>query len=453
MSPHPTASFLVNKGQDIPIAGAPVQLIEEGPRVSSVAMLGADYVGLRPTILVREGDRVKLGQALFTDRKRPGVTFTSPGCGIVSAINRGEKRTLLSIVVSLAGNEEENFTAYPQDQLAQLQSHQVTENLCVSGLWTAFRTRPYSKVPLPGTPPSSIFVTAMDTNPLAAKAEVIIRAYRQDFVNGLTILSHLTAGQVFVCHEPEADIPRGDQHKIVMATFAGPHPAGLVGTHIHHLDPVSAKKTVWHLHYQDVIAIGKLFTTGRLWVERIIALAGPLVYRPRLIRIRLGASTDDLIGGEVRDVGQRLISGSVLSGRWVTEKESYLGRYHLQVSVIAEDRSREFLAWLVPTWGQYSATTFFSRLFRNRTYELTTALHGKPTAMVPLGTFERVMPLDILPTQLLRELLVGDTDMAQALGCLELDEEDLALCSFLCPSKCDYGAVLRSALTQIEKQG
>lgn len=453
MSAPPTASFRINKGQDIPIAGAPEQLIEEGPRVSSVAMLGADYVGLRPAILVREGDRVKLGQPLFMDRKCPGVTFTSPGCGVVSAINRGEKRTLLSIVVSLTGNEEENFTAYPQDQLTQLESDQVTENLCVSGLWTAFRTRPYSKVPVPGTTPSSIFVTAMDSNPLAAKAEVIIRAYQQDFVNGLTILSHLTSGQVFVCHEPEADIPRGDQHKIVVATFAGPHPAGLVGTHIHHLDPASAKKTVWHLHYQDVIAIGKLFTTGRLWVERIIALAGPLVDRPRLIRTQLGASTDDLIGGEVRDVGQRLISGSVLSGRWATEKESYLGRYHLQVSVIAEDRSREFLGWLAPTRGQYSATTFFSRLFRNRTYELTTALHGEPTAMVPLGSFERVMPLDILPTQLLRALLVGDTDMAQALGCLELDEEDLALCSFLCPSKCDYGTVLRSALTQIEKQG
>ena len=457
MSAHPRLSFRLNKGQDIPIAGAPVQRIEAGPHVSSVALLGADYVGLSPAILVGEGDRVKLGQPLFIDRKCPGVTFTSPGCGVVSAINRGARRSLLSIVVSLAGHkeekEEENFTAYPQDQLAQLRADQVTEKLCVSGLWTAFRTRPYSKVPLPGTSPSSIFVTAMDTNPLAAKAEVIIDAYRHDFVNGLTVLSHLTRGQVFVCHEPQVDIPRADQPKIVAATFAGPHPAGLVGTHIHHLDPVSAKKTVWHLHYQDVIAIGKLFTTGRLWVERIIALAGPLVHRPRLIRTRLGASTEDLVGEEVQDVGQRRISGSVLSGRWATEKEGYLGRYHLQLSVIAEAQSGEFSDCLVPTREQYSATTFFSRLFRRRTYALTTALHGKPTAMVPLGTFERVMPLDILPTQLLRALLVGDTDVAQALGCLELDEEDLALCGFVCPSKGDYGAVLRSALSQIEKQG
>lgn len=403
VSAPPAVSIRFNKGQDIPIAGAPVQRIEEGPRVRSVALLGADYVGLSPALLVREGDQVKLGQPLFVDRKCPGVTFTSPGCGIVSAINRGEKRTLRSIVISLAGNEEETFTAYPEDQLAQLESDQVTENLCMSGLWTAFRTRPYSKVPVPGTLPSSIFVTAMDSNPLAAKAEVIIRAYRQDFVNGLTILTHLTSGQVFLCHEPEADMPRGDQQKIVVVTFTGPHPAGLVGTHIHHLDPVSAKKTVWHLHYQDVIAIGKLFTTGQLWVERTIALAGPLVDRPRLIRTRLGASTDDLIGGEVRDVAQRCISGSVLSGRWATGKEGYLGRYHLQMSVIAEDPGCEFLGWLAPTRGQYSATTLFSRLFRNRTYGLTTALHGKPTAMVPLGTIRElfgagtILDVQILP--------------------------------------------------------
>ena len=457
MSARPRFSFRLNKGQDIPIAGAPVQRIEAGSQVSSVAVLGADYIGLSPAILVGEGDQVKLGQPLFTDRKCPGVTFTSPGCGVVSAINRGARRSLVSIVVSLAGDkekkEEENFTAYAEDQLARLGADQVTENLCVSGLWTAFRTRPYSKVPLPGTSPSSIFVTAMDTNPLAAKAEVIICAYRHDFINGLTVLSHLTPGQVFVCHEPQADIPRADQPKIVAATFAGPHPAGLVGTHIHHLDPVSTKKTVWHLHYQDVIAIGKLFTTGRLWVERIIALAGPLVHRPRLIRTRLGANTDDLVGEDVQDVGQRRISGSVLAGRWATGQESYLGRYHLQVSVIAEARSGEFSAWPGPSRGQYSGMSILSRLFRHRTYALTTALHGAPAAMVPLGGFERVMPLDILPTQLLRALLVGDTDMAQALGCLELDEEDLALCSFVCPSKGEYGAVLRSALNQIEKQG
>lgn len=449
----PPLSFRITKGLDIPIAGAPAQIVEEGSRVSSVALVGADYVGLSPAMLVREGDHVKLGQPLFTDRKYPGVMFTSPGCGIVKAINRGEKRTLLSIVISLTGNEEETFTAYPQDRLTQLQPQQVTENLCRSGLWTAFRTRPYSKSPVPGTIPSSIFVTAMDSNPLAATAEEIIRTYRQDFANGLTILTHLTSGQVFLCHEPKADIPGGDQRKILAATFTGPHPAGLVGTHIHHLAPVSANKTVWHLHYQDVIAIGKLFTAGRLWVERIIALAGPVVSRPRLIRTRLGASIDDLVYGEVRDVAHRRISGSILSGRWATEKECYLGRYHLQVSVIAEKRSREFLGWSTPIWEHYSATSMLSKLFRHRTYELTTALHGKPTAMVPLGAFERVMPLDILPTQLLRALLVGDTDMAQALGCLELDEEDLALCTFLCPSKNNYGPLLRSALAQIEKQG
>ena len=445
--------FKIKKGIDIPLAGAPEHVIEAGQRVTAVALLGADYIGMRPAMLVREGERVTLGQPLFTDRTHPAVHFTSPGCGVVAAINRGAKRSLQSVVVRLTGDDEEVFTAYSPEQLTGLQPAQVAENLLASGLWTAFRTRPYSRVPDPETSPHAIFVTAMDSNPLAAKVDVVIKAYRQDFVNGLTVIAHLTKGQVFLCKEPGADIPAGDSAKIAVAEFAGPHPAGLVGTHIHFLSPVSAAKTVWHLHYQDVIAIGKLFTTGRLWVKRIVALAGPVVHRPRLLRTRLGANTDDVVRGEVQDVTCRVISGSVLSGRRASGPESYLGRFQLQVSVIAESQSRE-PGWFTPGCDTYSVTnTSIPSLTRNRTYGLTTALYGRRKAMVPIGTFERVMPLDILPTQLLRALAAGDTDMAQALGCLELDEEDLALCTFVCPSKWDYGPLLRACLTRIEKEG
>ena len=445
--------FQIKKGSNIPIAGAPEQVIEAGPKVTSVALLGDDYIGMRPTIRVREGEPVKLGQPLFTDRRRPEVHFTSPGCGVVTSINRGAKRALESVVLRLTGDEEVMFAAYSPSQLAQLQPDQVTDNLLNSGLWTAFRTRPYSKMPEPETTPHSIFVTAMDSTPLAAKAEVVIQVYRQDFVHGLTVISHLTRGQVFLCKEPGADIATGDLAKIAVVEFTGPHPAGLVGTHIHFVDPVSAAKTVWHLNYQDVIAIGKLFTTGQLWAERIVALAGPLVHRPRLLRTRLGANTDDVVQGEVRDVPCRVISGSVLSGRRASGAESYLGRFHHQVSVIAEGQSRE-QSGLPFGCDIYSAThTSLLRWSRNRTYGVTTALHGGRKAMVPIGTFERVMPLDILPTQLLRALVAGDTDMAQALGCLELDEEDLALCTFMCPSKWDYGPLLRACLIRIEKEG
>jgi Na+-transporting NADH:ubiquinone oxidoreductase subunit A len=208
------------------------------------------------------------------------------------------------------------------------------------------------------------------------------------------------------------------------------------------------------LGYQDVIAIGKLFTTGRIWTERIVALAGPMVREPRLVRARLGADLEALTRGELADGAVRIVSGSVLSGRAARWPENYLGRFHAQVSVIAEAEAgsdRTLAEAADRGFSTYSLSV--SRTPRKHKFSLTTALHGRPKAMVPLGQFEWVMPLDILPTQLLRALLVGDTDMAQALGCLELVEEDLALCSFVCPSKLNYGPLLREALEHIEREG
>jgi Na+-transporting NADH:ubiquinone oxidoreductase subunit A len=332
-----------------------------------------------------------------------------------------------------------------------LRRDQVKEILLASGLWTALRARPYGKVPDPETTPRSIFVTALDSNPLAARPEVVIEEHRSDFAKGLTLLPRLTDGPVFLCKAPYMDLPEGDPERISTVEFSGPHPSGLPGTHIHLLDPVGARGSVWHLGYQDVIAMGKLFTSGRLWVERIVALGGPLVKRPRLIRARLGANLDDLTRGELLEGEARVISGSVLSGRRARRAENHLGRYHNQVSVIAEARAAGDRSL---NGGAFSTHNLFvPSQPRKRKFSLTSALHGRQTAMVPLGGFERVMPLDILPTQLLRALLVGDTDMARALGCLELDEEDLALCSFVCPSKLNYGLLLRAALARIEKEG
>jgi len=449
----------IRKGLDLPIPGKPEQTIDAGPAVQSVALIGSDYVDMKPTMHVNEGDRVKLGQVLFADKKTEGVNYTSPGSGVVTAINRGAKRVLQSVVIRLEGDEEETFSSYGQEELAQLDNQKVKDNLLASGLWTAFRTRPYSKVPALDSTPHSIFVTAMDSNPLAPKAEVIINEYRQDFVNGLAVISRLTEGPVFVCKYPDADLPTPDSTQIKVANFAGPHPAGLPGTHIHFLDPVGATKMVWYLNYQDVIAIGKLFTSGRLWVERIIALGGPPVLRPRLLRTRLGANTDDLLQDELQDVECRAISGSVFSGRRAAGWASFLGRYHTQVSVLPEAGKRELFGWINPNQNKFSMLNVFlysfarSRKKQEPEYSFTTSQNGSPRAMVPIGNYEEVMPLDILPTQLLRSLVVGDTDIAQALGCLELDEEDLALCSFVCVGKYEYGPVLRNNLTQIEKEG
>jgi Na+-transporting NADH:ubiquinone oxidoreductase subunit A len=446
---------LIQKGLDVPIAGAPEQTISKGGGVSTLALLGVDHIGLRPVMRAEEGDAVNTGQPLFADRKHPEIVYTSPGSGVVRQINRGARRALLSVVIERAGDRAETFTAWPADQLADLKPNQVREALLASGLWTALRTRPFGIVPDPKTRPPSIFVTAIDTNPLAAKPEIVIDAYRQDFVDGLTVLSRLTEGQVIVCQAAGVELPACSADNVAAAKFAGPHPAGLVGTHVHFLDPVSAGKTVWHLGYQDVIAIGKLFTTGRLWVERIVALAGPAVARPRLIRAPLGASTDDLMRGETSRPNCRVISGSVLSGRHAQGPLAYLGRYDHQISVIAEGVAERPPKWFMPrrkkAFSAYDLSVTHKQ--KSRRYDLTSTLNGNPTGMLPLGGFERVMPLDILPTQLLRALLVGDTDTAKALGCLELSEEDLALCTFVCPSKHDYGPLLRACLERIKKEG
>lgn len=460
----------VKKGLDLPLKGEPSQIVHAAPVVNTVALIGRDYIGLRPSMAVAVGDRVISGQALFSDKHDPSVKYTSPGSGTIESINRGARRVLQSVIIKLDDTDQGVSPAYANasigdglsaSKLSALDEQQIREVLCNSGLWTAFRTRPYSKVPRSDATPASIFVTAMDSNPLAADPQVVIAEHPKDFETGLLILSRLTKGAVHVCQAHGANLPAFDtlaettDSRVHVTQFDGPHPAGLPGTHIHYLHPVGASRTVWHLGYQDVIAIGKLFTTGKLWLERVVALAGPVVREPRLLRTRLGASTEDLVQDSHEKVECRIISGSVLSGRRANNWAAYLGRYHTQISVMPEGRNRDLLGWINPAGSKYSfANIFTSSINRARkAFDFSTSTNGSPRAMVPVGIYERMIPMDILPTQLLRSLLVTDSDMAQKLGCLELDEEDLALCAFVCAGKYDYGPALRTNLEQIEKEG
>ena len=446
--------FNIKKGLDIPINGSPDQSINDAAEVSSIAVLGQDYVGMKPTMQVQEGDRVKVGQVLFTDKKNPGVQFTSTGAGIISAINRGAKRALLSVVVDLDGDESEKFDQCDADKFDALDAQKIRENLIKSGLWAAFRTRPYSKIPSIDSDPDSIFVTVTDSNPLSADPDVIVNAYQREFSDGIRIVSKLTKGKVYVCTQEGSQLDVPAIENVETAQFSGPHPAGLVGTHIHLIRPVNAERTVWHIGYQDIIAISKLFETGNLWVNRIVALTGPMVDKPRLIKTRMGAKIGQILSGELKEGKVRVISGSILNGRRAADALGYLHRYDNQITVLSQDKSRDLFGWLSPGSNKYSAfNVFLSALNRNKSYNFGTLQNGSPRAMVPLGQYENVMPMDLLPTQLLRALMVGDTDSAQALGCLELDEEDLALCSFVCPSKNEFGPVLRVRLEQIEKEG
>ncbi|MEO0653951.1 MAG: Na(+)-translocating NADH-quinone reductase subunit A [Pseudomonadota bacterium] len=445
-------SFSFKKGLDLPVQGAPSGDIVKGPEVRSVAVLGGDYVGLKPRLSVAEGDMVAVGTPIFAHKDTPDVMVTAPAAGRVKAINRGARRMLISVEIQvMAGGEPPVDFSNVGDAGTP---EGLAEKLCAAGLWTSFRTRPYSKVPASDTLPAAIYVTAMDTEPLAPDAAPIIAEAGEAFSTGLSAIATLSEGKTYLCHASGAAIPTGDHPGIETATFDGPHPAGLPGTHMHFLEPPSAQKTVWTIWYQDVIAIGRLLLTGQLDPERIVALTGPLCRDPRLVRTVMGASLADLTADILADdAPPRVISGSILSGRAAAGPDGYLGRYDRQVTLIAEDREQIPLGWIRPMPSKYAFQPVLASAWSKKLHAFTSNLNGGRRAMVPLGTFEQLVPQDLLPTQLLRALLVMDTDTAQDLGALELDEEDLGLCGFACPAKYEYGMALRDSLTKIEKEG
>jgi len=444
----------IKRGLDLPITGTPEQKITETKNTQTVAVLGPDYVGMKPTMEVRVADNVKKGQVLFTDKKCPAVLYTAPAAGKIQAIHRGDKRALLSVVIQVSGGAEETFQTYAESKLGVLKREDIVKQLVQAGQWTALRTRPFSKVADPDTKPEAIFVTASDSNPLAPAISEILAGHENDFVNGLTLIAKLTDGKTYVCKDANTQLPELSGENISVETFQGPHPAGNVGTHIHFLEPVSRNKMVWHIGIQDVIAVAKLFTTGKLYTDRIISLAGPAVKNPRLIRTQLGAAVADIADGELKEGENRIISGSVLSGFNASAALAYLGRYHQQISVIPEERERRFLGWLSPGLNLFSTKNIvLSKLIPGKKFNFTSSTNGEVRAILPSGSFENIMPMDIMPLFLMRALAVDDVEEAENLGALELDEEDLALCAFVCPSKLEFGPLLRRNLTLIEKEG
>ncbi|PCI71360.1 MAG: NADH:ubiquinone reductase (Na(+)-transporting) subunit A [Gammaproteobacteria bacterium] len=444
----------IKKGLDLPITGSPKQEIHIGPAITQVALLGEDYIDMKASMHIRIDHQVKCGDLMWTDKKNDGVRYTAPASGKIVAINRGAKRKLLSVVIEIEGDESVEFEKTPHDQLSSIGKESITERLNQAGLWAALRTRPNSKVPVRGGSPVAIFVSIMDSNPLSADPQVIIKEKESEFNHGLTVLKQLTEGDLFVSYDGNQGLKIEKNEIANYQAFAGVHPVGNVGTHIHFLKPVNANREVWHINYQEVITIGELFVTGRLNCDRVIAIAGPLVKEPRLIRTKQGANVDELLKDQINPSDERVISGSVFNGHIAVHHRAFLGRYHNQISVLAEGRDKELFGWLHAGVDKFSVTNaFISHLNPSKTFDLNTSTHGSERAIMPIGSYERVMPWDILPTQLIRAIVVGDTDDAQELGCLEFDEEDLALCTFVCPGKYEYGPILRDVLTTIEKEG
>jgi Na+-transporting NADH:ubiquinone oxidoreductase subunit A len=457
------ARYTNRKGIDLPLAGAPDLRIDSDVRITRVALLGAAYVCLKLRMLAQPGDEVLRGQPLYEDKSAGGVVFTAPATGRLEAVHRGERRAFISAVIAVADDDADPTRQADLPQLraaqsARLDRASVVAAMCESGLWTALRERPFGRVPAPQTVPQALFVTAMDSRPHAPPASAVLADREDDFARGVAALAHLTDGPVYVCKSAATTLPPMDaaSGRVRVEDFDGPHPSGNVSWHIQTLHPVDLGSRVWHVGLQDVLAIGRLLHSGRLDVERVISLAGPGVARPRLLRARLGASVQDAIKGGLQPGEQRVISGSVLDGRAVGHDadavDGYLGRYHAQIAVLPEGRSRELLGWIAPAPDKFSITGAVLGAFRRNERALSTTTNGSPRAMVPIGTYERVLPFDILPTLLLRALITRDDERARQLGALELDEDDIALATCVCPGKYEYGSLLRDALTRIEKE-
>ena len=445
----------IRRGLDIPLAGAPEQSIAREFSPRNVALVGADYIGMKPTMAVSEGDIVAKGQALFSDKKCEGVVYAAPASGRVSAINRGARRVFQSVVIEVDDSVEPvRWEPIAHADIGALSADAVKARLLESGEWTALRVRPFNKVADPASSPSGVFVTAMDTRPHAVNPEWVIAEHAASFLAGQEAIALLADCPIYVCVAAGSQAPIAENARIQAAEFSGPHPAGLAGTHVHFLQGASLKKLAWTIDYQDVIAIGNLFLKGEVDTSRVVSVSGPAATKPEIIRTSRGADIESVTAGNQAGGENRLISGSVLGGRAVQAHSAYLGRFHNQISLLSEGRDRVFMGWLSAGTKKHSAMgIYLSSLFGKQPISMTTTTNGSERAMVPVGAYERVMPLDVLPTQLLRALLVGDTETAQALGCLELDEEDLALCTYVCPGKYEYGPVLRDNLARIEKEG
>lgn len=405
MAVYKDMNLTIRQGLDIPVAGAPKQIIENGSKISSVALFGRDFYGVRPEVLVQSGERVGLGQPQFRDRNRPKILFTAPASGVITEINYSHHRSLESIVI---GCED-----VPAVSLGI--SEDVRAALLISGLWTAFKTRPFGHIPDPDAHAEAILVTAIDTNPLAADPAVVLNTAQESFSRGLDALAELNQTPVLVCQAAGSALVEQQNEHIRCEMFSGKHPAGLAGTHLDRLG--LSGKAIWQIGYQDVVSIGHLFLTGQLSTERIVSLAGPMVRNPRLLRTQRGVNLDELLEGELSEGALRVISGSVLSGR----TSAYLGHYDTQISVVpAPTRKRR-----IPVFAHFSESSM---------------------SILPSEAFERALPQNILPVPLMRALSVGDWDAAVKLGCLDLLEEDVALLSYLCSSGNDYSTLLRQAL-------
>ncbi|GAA4463529.1 Na(+)-translocating NADH-quinone reductase subunit A [Nibrella saemangeumensis] len=446
----------IKKGFDIKLAGSPNKTLSDTPLSDVVALRPPDFPEVIPKVLVEPGTDVLAGQAIYFDKNRPDLRFTSPVSGEVVEVVRGEKRRILEIRI-LPDKGDSRYVEFARTNPAQLDRQELIEQLSESGCWAYIRQRPFSLIADPLDTPKAIFVSCFDTAPLAPDLSYIIGFEKENFLTGLAALRqlangnlHLSFGRSLPESLTEAELePLGRVHY-----FQGPHPAGNVGVQIHHIDPIQKGDIVWYVHPQDVIIIGRLFREGRYRADRIIALTGSSVTAPQYFRMATGQRISSITEGRVAgDAFVRYIQGNVLTGQTSAPTE-FLSFYTNQLTLIPEGNEPEFLGWLLPGLGKLSLSrTFFSWLTPTRTYNLDTNLHGEERAFVLTGQYDKVLPMNIYPVHLLKAILARDIERMEQLGIYEVSEEDFALCEFVCTSKIDVQRIIAEGLQYARQEG
>ena len=438
----------LNKGLDIKLQGEAERKTTDCPLAAEYAVSPADFEGVTPKMLVKVGDAVKAGTPLFFDKNHPEVMFVSPVSGTVAAVNRGEKRKILSVTVT--ADTTVSYEEFDVPAIAPAKREEIVGLLLKSGLWAMIIQRPYGIIASAADAPKSIFVSAFDSAPLAPDYDYVLAGQGEALQKGFDVLACLTAGKVHLCYDADRVAPA--VKGVELHAFKGKHPAGNVGVQIHHIDPINKGDKVWTLNIQDVAIIGRLFLTGKVDLTRTIALCGSEVVAPRYCRVIAGAKIDSIVKGNVKEGHVRYISGNVLTGRNVGA-EGYLGFYANSLTLIPEGDKYEFMGWAMPRFKKFSVSrAYFSWLFPRRKYDLDTNLNGEERPFVVTGLYEQYLPMDIYPMHLLKAILAGDIDKMEALGIYEVIEEDFALCEFVDPSKTEMQQIIRNGINLMIKE-
>ena len=442
------ATYTIKKGLNLPIAGSTSTTdCVQGAAAQRVALLPQEAWGIKVQMLVAVGDQVKVGSPLFCDRRDPDVIFTSPAAGTVAAVNRGARRAAQSVVIDVA-----NFDEHAEMPSSDGSRASLVATLAASGLWPNLRQRPFDKVALSSATPQAIFVTATDTNPLAVDPLHLVAGREADVQAGLKAMLTLSGGKVYFNTDGANDWSAFLVEGVEQHAFKGPHPAGNAGVHINALHPVNLARNVWHVDVQNLADMGAYLNSGKVPTARKVAVVGPAASKSEIVETQRGASMD--VFSSYANSTVRFVSGSLLAGATANpgEEKGFLGRFAQQVSIVDDAPEREFINWMKPIGSRWSMSGTYLAKFVKKSFTTDTDLNGGERAIVPIGSYEKVMPFDIMPTQLIKALASNDVTMAEKLGVLEIVEEDIALCQYVCPSKVDITDMLRTMLTLIEKE-